>query len=216
MFWWILACDGVQHSDARLYQQGLRTGDCAEIREVDYRDDCYAATASMRKEDPCGAIQADRMREECWFHVAERTNDPALCVRAGAFRDDCSLHLLSSDFRSWVPVGTLPGQDEERIEEKIREAGMDPEDPRPWSAYYRWLHGGQRPLDRRLCAAVSNPTRQEACYRTGIAHYNDLLNNARDRHIFPCPKGSALPPSLAYTPDPELDALIAGREDLCP
>jgi hypothetical protein len=173
-------------------------------------------TASKRPEDPCGGIQSERLRGECWFQVAEKGRDASLCKKAGEFREDCALHLLSSSFGTLVVKGTRPGEQEDKIEVKIKEAGLDPTDPRPWSAYYRWVLGGRRPLDRSLCRVVTDPMRQEACLQTGIAAYNDLLNYARDTQTFPCPKGSPLPKLLLYAPDPELDALIAGRTDLCP
>jgi hypothetical protein len=216
MLWWILACGGEGASDAHLYQQGLQSGDCGSIREVDYRDDCFLMTASKRPDDPCGGIQTERMRDDCWFQTAEKRRDAGLCAKAGSFREDCALHLLSSSFGTSVIKGTRPGEHEEAIEKKIVEAGLEITDPRPWSAYYRWVLGGIRPLDRSLCRAVSDPMRQEACLKTGVAAYNDLLNYARDTHVFPCPKGSPLPKLLQYAPDPELDALIAGRTDLCP
>lgn len=216
MLWWILACGGETTSDAHLYQQGLQTGDCSSIAEVDYRDDCFLVTAAKRPDNPCGAIQSERLRSECWFQVAEQRRDASLCARAGEFREDCALHLLSSSFGKSVVKGTRPGEREGEIEKKIQEAGMEITDPRPWSAYYRWVLGGIRPLDRALCRAVTDPMRQEACLNTGLAAYNDLLNYARDTKAFPCPKGSPLPKLLQYAPDPELDALIAGRTDLCP
>ena len=101
------------------------------------------------------------------------------------------------------------------MEKKLEGSGLSVDDMRPWSAYYRWVLGQHQPFDRASCSKIAHPMRKEACEKTGLAVYNDLLNNARDRKLIPCPSRAPLPPELVHTPDAELDALIQSREDLC-
>ena len=132
-----------------------------------------------------------------------------------SFAEDCALHVLSATFATWVPANARPGDDEAEVERRIAASGLSGTDPRPWSAYYRWILGQQQPLDRGSCASAGTAERRDACTHTGVAVYNDLLNYARDRHTYPC-DGGDLPAALQTAPDPELDALRASRTDLCP
>lgn len=211
----ILACLlGCAATDPRAaYLHGLRTGECAPVTDTQLRDDCWIARVGREGVDWCGETTAGRARGECYFQLAERTGDPSLCPRATPFADDCALHLLSRGFGELLPAS--PGEKESEVAARIAAAGLGPEDPRPWSAWYRWVLGGQRPLDRASCAQVAEPLRREACERTGVALYHDLLNRARDLRTYPC-DGGPLPPELQHTPDPELDAARAARADLCP
>lgn len=221
------ACAGEARDarDAHRYRDGLRSGDCDPIRDPLLRDDCRLATIRKRPlaEDPCGPIRDPALISECWFVLAERERDPALCARAGAFRDDCALHVLSRAFPRWIDPQTRPGDPQEQeLVDRIAQIGMAPDDPRPWSAWYRWVLSQGAPLDRAACRAVPDPMRREACLQTGLALYGDRLNRARDtrdRAPLPCPlpaDPALLPPDLRHTPDPELDALRASRSDLCP
>lgn len=217
LFLFLLACGKPQVSDAKLYRDGLASGDCSPVREPDLRDDCWVATAVTKslRARPCDLIGGDHYKGECWFSLAEREKDPTLCKKAIGFTDDCALHVLSQDFAAWVKPESVPGDQDAEMEAKVASAGMKSDDPRPWSAYYRWVLGQHRPFDRSSCAKIENVMRKEACEKTGIAVYNDLLNNARDRKLIPCPSRKPLPPELAHTPDAELDALVTSREDLC-
>lgn len=217
---WLLllfACGREPVPDAKLYRNGLASGDCSPIRDSKLRDDCWVATAETKslRARPCDLVSGDRYKGECWFVIAEREKDASYCSKAGVFTDDCALHVLSGGFASWVKAESVPGDQDAEFEERIKTSGMKATDPRPWSAYYRWVLGQHRPLDRKSCAKVEDPMRREACEKTGLAVYNDLLNNARDRKLLPCPSLKPLPPELAHTPDPELDSLLSSREDLC-
>ncbi len=209
--------------EAHRYRDGLKTGDCGQIRDDALRDDCWLAAVQRRKgskklpEDLCARIDTERVQEECWFALAERKKDTALCASAGAFRDDCVLHVLSQSFALWVDPAAGPGDQDEEFAARVKQTGMDPADPRPWSAWYRWVLGQRLPLDRGACGRVGDAARREACMATGIALYNDRLNRARDRRSYPCPAPdqTGLPPDLQYTPDGDLDTLRASRSDLC-
>jgi hypothetical protein len=123
--------------------------------------------------------------------------------------------VLSRGFPTWLPRRARPGEHEEEAARRIAAAGLAEDDMRPWSAFYRHVLGSTRPIDRASCDRVTDPARREACRQTGLALYQDLLNMARDRQLYPC-DGGPLPSLLTHTPDPELDALRAGRTDLCP
>jgi len=163
----------------------------------------------------CDVVSPGHAQEECAFRAAERALDPALCVTAGVWANDCRLHLWSGSFAEWAPKGAVPGNDDSLAAAELVKFGFAAGDLRPWSAWYRWIHGHTVPLDRAACSAVTDPDRAEACRRTALAHYGDLLNVARDRHAYPC-DGGPLPRFLQYTPDAEIDALRASRTDLCP
>lgn len=206
----VWACANIAPGDAQRYRAGLVSGECTGIATVVLRDDCLLAA------EACEEIQGSLMRDECWFQRAETKKDPRLCAQAGQFSLDCQMHVLSQGFAAWVPADAQPGQIEGLAAQKIQEAGFATDDPRPWSALYRWVLGQQKPLNRQECLKITDPARQDACLHTGIALYNDRLNQARDRHLFPCDASQALPPLLQSSPDPDLDALRASRSDLCP
>lgn len=201
-------------ADRARFATALRDRECGAVRTPSLRDDCWLAAVAHDGGAACERIGAERRRGECWFRAAERAGDPALCPRAAPFDEDCALHVLSASFPKWVPAGARPGEGEPEVERRIAASGLQPGDPRPWSAYYRWVLGAMRPLDRAACAGASTAPRREACVHTGLALYGDLLNHARDRGTYPC-DGGELPASLRYTPDPDLDALRAARTDLC-
>jgi len=212
----LLACAGADPrgaDDRARYVAGLASGECAGIRDDALRDDCREATAKAPSD--CESVGDATLRGECWFQLAEATSDAALCPRAVPFVDDCALHVLSRAFPKWLPKAARPGEHEAEAAARITAAGLAADDMRPWSAFYRHVLGGTRPIDRSTCDKVENAARREACKRTGIAMYQDLLNHARDRGLYPC-DGGPLPTLLAYAPDPELDAVIAARRDLCP
>jgi hypothetical protein len=214
----LLACGGPNDgtaTDARAYAEALRSGDCSAVRAVELRDDCLVAAVERSGDDRCADVRGDRARGECWFRLAEHRRDASLCERAAPYVDDCAMHVLTDGFSDWLPKDARPGEIEDEAAGRIAAAGLSPDDPRPWSAVYRTVLGRARPFDRASCAAVADATRREACERTGLAHYGDLLNHARDSGQYPC-EGGPLPPLLQHTPDPELDALRASRADLCP
>ncbi len=197
---------------------------CAPVRDPNLAADCLTAAAeALADNDPDGAealcvqLPAGVGRDECHFQVAERARDVTRCDRAGAFADDCRLHRLSADFGRLIPRGARPGGFEADLAAALPDYGLAVDDPRPWSAAYRWVLGSHRPLDRGSCDAVADPDRAEACRHTAVALFDDLLNHARDTRTFPC-DGGPLPDRLAHAPDPVLDQRLAERRarDLCP
>lgn len=211
------ACAGPSTPDAEdraRFVAALSDGACETVRDRRLRDECWLARAEKSGEDVCAEVGDATLRGECWFLVAEKRKDATLCADAGPFAEDCALHLLSNGFAAWARAGALPGDREDEVAARIVASGLGADDPRPWSAWYRWVLGGQRPLDRGTCDRVTDRDRREACRRTGLAVYADLLNHARDTRTYPC-DGGPLPLALQYTPDAELDALRAARTDLC-
>jgi hypothetical protein len=200
---------GCAADEAATYEAALISGACATLKPPKLRDGC--ALHHLH----CELVEAESIRAECAFRVAERDGDPAGCVAAGGWADDCRLHLWSASFREWSPPSPRPGENETLVAEQLPRFGLAPSDPRPWSAWYRWVHGHTRPLDRSACSAVAEPELAEACRQTALAHYGDMLNVARDRGLYPC-DGGPLPGFLEYRSDPEIDALRAARTDLCP
>lgn len=215
MLLWAMACgDGPDATDRAAFVAALTSGACADVKDGTLRDDCWLGRAKASGADVCARIGDATLQGECWFMVAEHTKDATLCPRAAPFADDCALHVLSNGFAAWVEPGTRPGDREDDVAARIVAAGLAADDPRPWSAWYRWVLGGLQPLDRAACDVVADATRREACRRTGLALYQDRLNHARDTGRYPC-GGGPLPDDLVTTPDPELDAARAARTDLC-
>lgn len=208
----LIACASDPGADRARFVAGLASGDCSGIADAALADECREATA--KSPGDCAAVGNATLRGECWFQLAEATNDASLCPNAVPFADDCALHVLSRELPTWLPKGARPGAHEEEAARRIVAAGLAVDDMRPWSAYYRHVLGGMRPLDRASCDAAPDAARREACARTGLSLYQDLLNMARDRRLYPC-DGGPLPSFLAHAPDPELDALRAARTDLC-
>lgn len=196
---------------------------CQELRATVLREDCVTAAAEALATDRgeraaalCEALDPGPGRDECHFVVAEGTGDAARCARAGAFADDCRLHRLSVDLPALVPPPQGPGDFEPALAAALGRYGLDPTDPRPWSAAYRHVLDRSLPLDRGRCAAVADPARAEACRHTAVALLHDRLNAARSSRTFPC-DGGPMPALLRYEPDPELDAAVTARRerDLC-
>jgi len=210
----LLACSGGS-DDIATYRAALDDGRCGRIADPWRRDDCWVHRTGVEQVPHCDEVTDPRLRGECWFVLAEATVDPSVCPKATPFADDCALHVLSLGFRALGEPGTEPGAQEGEVARRIAAAGLAPDDLRPWSAWYRQVLSGQRPLDRGSCAAVTDPARADACRRTGLALYQDRLNHARDNRLWPC-EGGPLPASLTTTPDAEIDALVASRSDLCP
>jgi hypothetical protein len=216
-------------ADRVRYLNALDSGECAAVQSADLQDDCWLARAAkplergaavrQRVADTCAHINGKRARAECYFLIAEKTGTPELCAQADTFKDDCGLHAVSMAFarnraltESWAY-------------EQIVASGMNADDIRPWSAYFREVLSRSTPLDRAACAhvaalegAATATERQEACTHTGRALFEDRLNQARDQRTFTC-VGSVVqlpvPDRVLWAPDAELDAIFAGRTDLC-
>ncbi len=201
---------------------------CGQLRDQGLRADCRLAVVeswALREEtgtdellELCATLEPAVMADECAFQVGERRRAPEACARAGAFADDCRLHLLSIGLARWVPKRADPTDTAllARLAQEAMTVGLDPADPRAWSSWFRWTLGQQEPLDRRCCRSLE-PSMAEACWQTGRALYDDRLNQARDRGLYPC-DGAELPALLRHAPDPDLEARRAEREasDLCP
>ncbi len=200
------ACAGDR---ATAFETAMSSGRCAELEWPELRDDC----AVFHRQ--CALVEGEKAGWECAFRQAEHEGDAAACAKAGGWADDCRLHVWAASFERWAPKGVRPGEAEAQVAERLPGFGLELTDPRPWSAWFRFVHGNSRPLDRAACAAVVDPMQAEACRQTALAHYGDMLNVARDRKLYPC-DGGPLPAFLQYTPDPEIDALRARRTDLCP
>lgn len=196
---------------------------CAALELPELRAECItAAVERLATKDPalahslCGGLPPSIGRDECFFQRAERSADPTACEDAGRFAMDCRMHLWTQVVVQAVPGGAAPGSFEEELSITAAEAGFEAEDPNPWIPVYRRALGMRRPLDRASCNQAGTELRVATCRNAGVQLYNDLLNHARDTQSFPC-AGGPMPPTLAYTADPELDALVAERRsrDLC-
>jgi len=200
---------GCSPDAATALRDGLAAKDCSRVPGDDLQESCWIQVGR------CAEVQSERGLADCAFRAAEAKGDPEGCSRAGPWVDDCRLHVWSASFHDWAPKGKTLAEAEPIVTAKLDGYGFAADDPRPWSAWYRWSLGRMRPVDRAACREISAPDHQEACLQTGLALYGDLLNVARDRHLYPC-DGGPLPSLLQSTPDPELEALRASRTDLCP
>jgi hypothetical protein len=163
----------------------------------------------------CDRIESTTLKDECHFQLAERRNDLLACKEAGAFVDDCRLHAWTAELKSaWGDPPDFPTGAASARAVMVKD-GIDPADPRFWSATFRYALLRKRPFDRNQCKPL-DPELRDACQHTGLATYADLLNHERDFGHFPC-HGEPLPPTVAYTPDPDLEAMVISRldRDLC-
>ena len=191
-----------------------------ETLDEPVRSDCVVAAVEASPLHPAAADWCATIvgvpRYECRFQLAERRHDLHGCDEAGPFTDDCKLHIFSASLDDIWPNDATFTDGAARVRAHLATAGLPTTDLRYWSAAFR--HGllRRRPFDRSVCAAMQDPTLIEACRHTGIAVYHNLLNHERDFGRFRC-DGGALPPTLAYHDDPELDAIITERRatDLC-
>ncbi len=202
--WFFLACS----PGAADYRDGLQSGDCAVIADRALRDDCHA----LRGE--CTEVEGNLARDECGFVRAEKAGDIALCGGAGQFEHDCRMHLWSQEVNALGASACAIARDEPTVATRLEDLGFEADDPAPWSAYYRRCLTVRRPIDRGPCNLIPRAVAREACLRTGLALYDDLLNMARDKHDFPC--GGGPPPALLdHAPDREIEALIDRRRAAC-
>jgi hypothetical protein len=228
---WLVACGaGATRERARYVEAmeqvardpGQAWSRCMRLRDPALADDCAlsaveALAAGGAEGTPallarCAGLGDPRDRDECAFQVAERRDDPAACAQAGTFADDCRLHLLSQSIPRWLPANSGPADPSvlAALARETRRVGLSENDQRAASALYRALLEHQPVLDRSACRTLASPWR-EACWHTGLAVYEDRLNQARDRGELPCP-GEVLPAALSHSADPELDALLAHRD----
>ncbi len=197
-----------------LHDHGLR-GDCRVAVVEAWAGHKSATTADLLAR--CAGLEPLWMASECAFQVGERRRDPSACAQAGDFADDCRLHLATADFGAWMP-GDARVDDpvlHQRMSTEASAAGLAEDDLRVWSAFFRRVLAQQPAVDRRRCRVLLPPL-DEACLETGVLHYGDRLNMARDQGLYPC-DGGPLPGFLTTAEDPELDAIRSARraQDLC-
>ncbi len=219
----VLACS--KPSPEALHAEALRlpaeeaASFCPDIEDPGLRADCAWRVVEERAAqdyDGCAALCStlpEGLGHECWFLLAENGDEPAACANSGDMADNCRMHLIG---RRLMSLEGDFGSQEDEVEAVIIGVGLSVQDDRPWSAWYRKLHSPVRPLDRRRCDAVEDPWRREICQSSAIPLFHDRLNMARDQKLDLC--GEALPPAVAYTPDPGLDDVLVQRRaaDLCP
>jgi hypothetical protein len=184
------------------------------------RGDCLTAAVETAPAHHAAASWCDSLsgigRDECHFQRAERTRSHEACGRAGRFADDCRLHVWAAGMSQRWPAGTPMDAGIASVRTQMSASGIDPTDLRFWSATFRYALLLDPPFDRGRCDTVGEAVLKEACARTGLGVYEDLLNRARDSGTFPC-DGGPLPPPLQYARDAEIDAILARRHahDLC-
>jgi hypothetical protein len=228
MFLLLFACSSPVVTDAELIANArlhLRSSPvdavelCLEIDSMEVRAGCVEQAALLLALDDLSASLSSCEQlenpDECMFKVAEVVGDAELCQRAGEFEFNCKMHVFSNALHSWVPRGASPSDIPSIAGSHISAATLSPDDPRPWSAIWRWVLGAQRPLDRSSCSGVDQPMEREACEMTAITVFNDRLNHYRDLGLHLC-EGD-LPPPVQYLSDPELDRVLSMRrsQDLC-
>ena len=171
--------------------------------------------ARKAPDDAIAACASITPSEECFFRIAEAIRSPELCERAGQQEDNCRLHILSFNLKNWIFQNQSFELIAENADPQIREAGLEPSDPRPWIAIWRWALSQNAPLNREACTTVQNATSQEACFQSGRDLFHDRLNRARDQGHDLC--HGPLPDTLSHTEDSELDTILEQRRatDLC-
>ena len=228
MFTLLLACSSPVVTDAELIANArLHLDDdpvaavelCLKIDSMEVRTGCVEQAAPVlaieNLDSSLSLCEQLENPDECMFRVAEAVEDAELCIRAGEFEFNCKMHIFSNELHSWIPRGALPADITSIAGSHISTARLSPDDPRPWSAIWRWVLGAQRPLDRPSCSGVDQPMEREACEMTAITVFNDRLNHYRDLGLHLC-EGD-LPPPVQYLSDPELDRVLSVRrsQDLC-
>ena len=196
------------------WARALETGACDAVKDPSLRDSCLVALVERRGVDRCGEVAEAKAREECAFRLAEKVRAPERCPAAGRFAEDCALHVLSNTFLVDAPAARPGGPEESVLAARIVASGLPAEDPRAWTAWYRWTLGRRSPLDRGACAAVPVDARRGMCRTAGRGLYEDRLRHARDSRALTC-SAATVDPELAHTPDPELDALRAAYQPSC-
>ena len=192
---------------------------CATLLDPSLKTDCVLSTVPhlARKDSAAAEAACATLPEpdECFFRLAETLKDAERCGHAGAFEDNCRLHVLSFGLREWITEEQLFEDIERDAPEKIRASGLSEEDPRPWTAIWRWALSRSTPLDRGACRTLSDETLVPVCLDAGMGLFHDRLSQARDRDTGLC--NGPIPDSLAYLADPELDRALAQRKatDLC-
>jgi hypothetical protein len=194
---------------------------CGALTDPALREDCILSgvarltgTDLARAEALCEGLTAGTGRDECGFILAEQTGEAARCAGAGRFALDCRMHLL----QRVVGPADLPA-DPVALEQPARallaSGGFSADDEHAWTLLYRDALSRQPALDLARCDATPRPS---ICRRAGGGLLHDRLNYARDTGALTadwCATRSGVP-VLAHVPDPDIDAILSQRPDICP
>lgn len=191
---------------------------CKKLQDPQLNQDCILAVAPQMAKTNLSAAKTACMEiessEECFFRLAEKTKDSVLCKKAGARETDCRLHVFSFGIRDWLPKDATGEQMLKAATPHIEQSGLNIQDPRVWTALWRWRLGADKTLDRAICEPLID-TQQAHCMRAGEGLFHDRLNHFRDIGRAMC-EGD-LPEDLRYTPDTGLNEILEKRRatDLC-
>lgn len=225
----LLSCDPAPPPEHRRYTESLRavtarpgqTGAiCGALQTQSLREDCVLTGVELLVEEDvdaaaalCADLPAGLSRDECGFVLAEQTGEAARCEQAGRFAIDCRMHLLHRTVTS-AALPADPVELESPAQAVLAAGGFAADDEHAWTLLYRDALARQAPLDLPRCDDTPRPM---LCRRAGLGLFNDRLNYARDTSAITAQwcqdrSGVAL---LSHVADPELDALIASRMDVC-
>jgi hypothetical protein len=191
---------------------------CGKLHDPQLAQDCVLAVApQMAKANLSAAMTACKKiepSEECFFRLAEKTKDSSLCEKAGPRETDCRLHVFSFGIKDWLPKDATGELLLNTAATHIEKAGLGKQDPRVWTALWRWRLGASKTLDRAICQPLDQIQRAQ-CMRAGEGLFHDRLNHFRDLGMALC-QGD-LPTDLPYTPDIGLNDILKERRaaDLC-
>ena len=187
---------------------------CRGVVDDRLRADCaWAVVPHLERSQGaalCLTLPDEAIGHECWFLLGE-SGDPGSCANAGPMADDCRMHVFSRRIQDHFGPQVRPGELEDDVLLHIVGVGFSPDDPRPWSAWFRQLLT-RGALDPGACAAVADEARREVCARTVEPVFHDRLNRGRDTGEPLCTED----PAWAVLDDALRTLLEARRaEDLC-
>ncbi|MFT5683213.1 MAG: hypothetical protein ACI8RZ_004142 [Myxococcota bacterium] len=199
-----------------------RTGAaCGALVTPALREDCVlAGVERLVSADPaaatalCEGLAEGLSRDECGFVLAEKTGEAARCEAAGRFALDCRMHLLQRGV-SRADLPPDPVALEEPALALLGAGGFVHDDEHAWTLLYRDALSRQPALDLTRCDATPRPP---ICRRAGGGLFHDRLNFARDTQALTdewCTTRTGIA-VLNHTPDPDIDAILSQRADICP
>ena len=194
---------------------------CGALHTPALREDCILAGVERLVEADveaaaalCVDLPAGRSQDECGFILAEKTGEASRCALAGRFTLDCRMHLLQRAVsRAALPAD--PAQAELPAAALLATAGFSADDEHAWTLLYRDTLSRQLALDLTRCDVTP---RAELCRRAGGGLFHDRLNFARDTEALTedwCTDRSGVA-VLDHVADPDIDAILAQRPDICP
>lgn len=194
---------------------------CAEIVGDGLRADCITAGAERLAVTDvpgaaalCAGLAEGLGRDECHFQVAERSGEASHCVYAGRFAEDCQMHAWTRSMMGMVDKQASFSEAVTALRPQAALAGFSPDDPRPWIAAFRHLHGLHTPLDRGRCAGLEGTIRVP-CEDAAVMLLHDRISHARDTGGWVCGRGP--PASLEIAEDGVLMAILDKRRaEVCP